>query len=116
MERTINTVELHDGRIVSTYSEEWRAEAEARTMLSWPLHNRRVHMQGVLEKRGAEGHRELENLIHKIWTHRQVEKLLQMDCDSERIQHLTRLERATNQRTRENIEKILEGRLSAQVV
>ncbi len=112
----MNHVQTYDGRTIDSSSEEWRAHCEATTMLSWPLHNRRVHMQGVLAKRGAEGHRELENLIHKIWTHRQVEKLLQMNCDLERIQHLTRLERATNQRTRENIEKILEGRLSAQVV
>lgn len=106
----------YDGRQVDGYSEDWRAHCEATTMLSWPLHNRRVHMQGVLAKRGNEAHQELTALVSAIWKDRQVRLLLKMDCDRERIVHLTRLERATNKQMRGDIEKILNGRLSANAV
>jgi len=106
----------YDGRQVDGSSEAWRAHCEATTLLSWPLHNRRVHMQGVLAKRGKDAHRELSELVSAIWKERQVLLLLKMDCDRERIVHLTRLERATNERMRGDIEKILNGRLSANVV
>ena len=111
----MKTATTYDGRQVDTYSEEWRAHCEATTLLSWTLHQRKVHLQGVESKRGASGRRDLEELIMRIWKERQVQQLLAMETDNARIVHLTRLERATNSRTRADIEKILEGRLSAQL-
>lgn len=109
------TTNTYDGRQVDTYSEEWRAHCEATTCLAWSLHDRKVHLQGVEQKRGIVGRQELESLILKIWIERQVKLLLKMDCDRERIMHLTRLERATNNRMRADIEKVLQGRLSADI-
>uniref|UniRef100_UPI001E5D839E DUF7696 family protein n=1 Tax=Klebsiella pneumoniae TaxID=573 RepID=UPI001E5D839E len=41
-----------DGRQVPNDSEEWRAECEARTVLSWPLTKRRNYMYGALDQFG----------------------------------------------------------------
>ena len=70
---------LHDGTLVMSDSEEWRAECEARHVLSLPsLAARRRYLRGerddhgklrggVLEKRGEEATQRLEALIKAIF-------------------------------------------------
>ena len=72
-------VTLHDGTEVSNYSEEWRHETEARTILGWPKKRQRqdyLYGQldrfgkpagGVLQKRGQEAVTRLERTILALW-------------------------------------------------
>ena len=63
-------VELHDGRQVSNYSEEWRAECEARAVLRLPTKLRRQgYIIRVREKRGDEAANALERHVMKLWEH-----------------------------------------------
>ena len=50
-----------------TYSEAWRAECEAREVLSWKLADRRKYLVKVEEHRGAEGRRKLEEELIRLW-------------------------------------------------
>jgi len=52
---------------IDTYSEAWRAECEAREVLSWKLANRRKFLVKVEEHRGLEGRRKLEEEILRLW-------------------------------------------------
>jgi hypothetical protein len=64
-------VTLHDGRQVSNYSEEWRAECEARDVIDLPtLTQRRQYVELVERKRGAESARKLRALIRTLWGNR----------------------------------------------
>ena len=64
---------LHDGREVASDSEEWRAECEAREVLSWPLTRRREYMYGTLKQRGVgqirgeDALRKLETDMMALW-------------------------------------------------
>ncbi|WP_290872087.1 hypothetical protein [Aquabacterium sp.] len=100
----------YDGRQVDSSSEAWRAHCEATTLLAWPLHKRRVHLQGVLARRGKDAHRELSELVSMIWKHQQASKLMAMN-DNDRRRHLDQLEQATNQRMRADIETIFAAKL-----
>lgn len=61
-------VELHDGRRVSNYSEEWRAECEARAVLRMPTKmHRRGYLLRVKEKRGQAAANALERHVMKLW-------------------------------------------------
>ena len=53
-----------------TYSEAWRAECEAREVLSWKLADRRKFLVEVEKHRGTEGRRKLEEEILKLWNKR----------------------------------------------
>ena len=65
-----NRVTLHDGRQVDSWSEEWRAECEARAVLAMPsIQRRREYLAGILKFRGQEAHDELAGLVRKIWQH-----------------------------------------------
>ena len=50
-----------------TYSEAWRAETEAREVLSWKLADRRKYLVEVEKHRGAEGRRKLEEELIRLW-------------------------------------------------
>jgi len=50
-----------------SYSEEWRAECEAREVLSWKLADRRKFLVKVEEHRGLEGRQKLEEEILRLW-------------------------------------------------
>lgn len=41
-------------------TEQHRKQCEARTVLSWPLNDRRAHLDLVEKRRGIPGRRELE--------------------------------------------------------
>jgi hypothetical protein len=62
------TVTLIDGREVSTYSEEWRIECEARAVckLRTRMH-RHDYMERVRSRRGADAHKQLWDLVLQIW-------------------------------------------------
>lgn len=74
-----STVTLHDGTEVLSDSEEWRHEAEARTIIAMPSVGRRraylrgmiddsgKHRDGVLQKRGEASVLRLEATIKQIW-------------------------------------------------
>lgn len=53
-----------------SYSEEYRAECEAREVLSWKLADRRKFLVEVEKHRGTEGRRKLEEEILKLWNKR----------------------------------------------
>lgn len=50
-----------------TYSEAWRAECEAREVLSWKLADRRKFLVEVEKHRGLKGRQKLEEEILRIW-------------------------------------------------
>jgi len=52
------------------YSEAWRAECEAREVLSWKLADRRKFLVMVEEHRGLEGRQKLEEEILRLWNKR----------------------------------------------
>lgn len=61
-------VTLHDGRVVGSWSEEWRAECEARAVLRLPTKVRRQgHILRVRERRGDAAANELERRVMAIW-------------------------------------------------
>lgn len=45
-------VQLHDGRTVGSWSEEWRLECEAKHLLAMPLAKRRQALEVRVAKRG----------------------------------------------------------------
>jgi intein-encoded DNA endonuclease-like protein len=60
-------VTLADGRVVGSWSEEWRNECEAATLLRMPLHKRRQYLEEVSKKRHPELVQKLKDsmsLIH----------------------------------------------------
>jgi hypothetical protein len=75
-------VTLHDGTEVSNYSEEWRHECEARAILAMPrksqrqdylwgsLDERGKPRGGVLQIRGEDAVRRLEETILALWEKR----------------------------------------------
>lgn len=61
-------VVLHDGRVVSSYSEAWRAECEATAILSIPDRNmRNVSLGMIRDRRGKDVADRLEKLVRVIW-------------------------------------------------
>lgn len=79
-------VTLHDGRVVDSWSEEWRHETEARAILDMPTKGQRQDFLygeldergkargGVLARRGeGEVHR-LETTILALWEARKIAK------------------------------------------
>ena len=63
-------VTLIDGRQVDSWSEDWRAECEARHVLSLqPIQRRRDYIAGCTQKRGDKAGKELADLVRKVWEH-----------------------------------------------
>lgn len=59
---------LHDGRVVDTWSEEWRAECEARHVLNLPSKTQRnAYLATVERKRGQASRDALADLVMAIW-------------------------------------------------
>lgn len=66
----MGTVTLIDGRQVDSWSEAWRAECEARHVLSLPtIERRRNYLAGATHKRGEAAGKELADLVRKVWEH-----------------------------------------------
>ncbi len=79
----MNTVTLMDGTVVDSASEEWRHETEARAILNMPTKRQRQDFLygrwdekykrdrgGVLQIRGAEAVKRLEETILALWERR----------------------------------------------
>lgn len=61
-------VTLRDGRQVSSHSEEWRHECEARSVCRLPtVQKRRAYLKRVGEIRGENARKALEVEIRAIW-------------------------------------------------
>lgn len=61
-------VTLHDGRVVDTWSEDWRAECEARAVLRMPSKDHRYRWLDAVEKRrGRDARMELQRRVMAIW-------------------------------------------------
>lgn len=60
-------VQLADGREVSNYSEAWRAECEARTVLAMPRDKRLEHYQACAAKRGKEAAQSLRDDVCRLY-------------------------------------------------
>ncbi len=66
-------VRLIDGRLVSSFSEEWRHECEARSILDIPgVHARQAHLSKIADKRGQKIADRLKATMMVIWNQRQA--------------------------------------------
>lgn len=69
-------VTLHDGSTVSSYSEQWRNECEALSVLSLrSLPKRQETLANVEKFRGVKAADELRGRMLAIWNARTAEKL-----------------------------------------
>lgn len=60
-------VTLHDGRVVSSYSVDWRKEAEALAVLAMRDKPKRwAFMSDVKQRRGEQAHDDLRALVLSI--------------------------------------------------
>lgn len=61
-------VTLHDGRVVSNYSAEWRLECEARWVCRLPSRWKRLsYIAKIKQKRGEEAGEALKQRVFAIW-------------------------------------------------
>lgn len=60
------TAVLHDGRVVSTMSEEWKIECEARYLLRMPLQQRRHALERREQIRGVKSVEKLRERMKAI--------------------------------------------------
>lgn len=61
-------VTLHDGRVVCSYCEDWRAECEARAVIAMSGKAERNRFLADVERiRGKEAAEELKRLVWTIW-------------------------------------------------
>lgn len=70
-------VTLHDGRVVSSYSAEWRLESEARWVCR--LRDRWARMQYIAlvkRKRGEDAGEKLKLRVYAVWESMKVEREL----------------------------------------
>lgn len=66
----MGTVTLFDGREVDSASEDWRAECEARHVLSMPsVVARREYLAGIRQRRGPNAYEALADLVRALWAH-----------------------------------------------
>lgn len=64
-------VRLIDGTETCSWSEEWRAECEARAICDMPtLTQRREHMELIKRKRTEAGYVKLRTLVARLWNAR----------------------------------------------
>lgn len=61
-------VTLHDGRVVSSYSEDWRHHTEARSVLAMPSKlARNEYIAKVADHRGKPAATALRALVKTLW-------------------------------------------------
>ena len=69
-------VTLVDGTTASSYSEAWRLECEARSVMALPtLAKRQARLDLIERKRGRAAADALRDAMLAIWNKRQAEKL-----------------------------------------
>lgn len=60
---------LIDGRQVDSYSDDWRAECEARQVLAMPdIQARRTYLADISKRRGEVAGQALADLVRAVWT------------------------------------------------
>lgn len=70
-----NPVKLHDGTVVQSDSEAWRAECEARSLLRRPSRQSRLYWLAMVEqKRGKDSRDKLYADAMRIWEYRQTHR------------------------------------------
>ncbi len=104
---------LIDGRQVDDSSEEWRADCEARYIVSLPMSKRAGVVDLIGQRRGPEAKRELENMVYRAWIDKQVRMVLAMERDDQRVARLLQLEHGGNKRFRDAVELEMNRRLAA---
>lgn len=60
-------VKLHNGDVVSSWSEEWRLECEAIHLLEMPLHRRREALAHREKERGQQAVQKLQSVMAQIF-------------------------------------------------
>ena len=66
----MGNVTLIDGAEVDSWSEAWRAECEARHVLSIPsVQARRDYLAGIQKRRGDVAYQRLADLVRSVWEH-----------------------------------------------
>lgn len=63
-------VTLHNGQVVSSWSEEWRMECEAIHLLEMPLHRRRAALADREKERGKDAVQKLQSVMSFIFYER----------------------------------------------
>lgn len=82
-ERYARTVTLIDGREVSSASEEWRHECEARTVLRMGGRDvRRAYLDKVGARRGKPAMFALEDTLVKLWKIERAKLILESGQDA----------------------------------
>lgn len=68
-------VELLDGRVVNSYSEEWRCHCEAKWVFKRfrTKNTRQKYLAEVFKERGQKGYEQLYEEMMRIWKHKQGE-------------------------------------------
>jgi len=66
-------VKTEDGRVVGSYSEEWRRHCEARWVFKKKRSKgtRQAYLEAIKERRGVEAYLALRQEMMVIWKHRQ---------------------------------------------
>ena len=66
-------VQLHDGSTVSSYSEDWRADCEAREILAMASKSeRQAYLERVEKRRGQPATDRLRAVIMRVWEARRA--------------------------------------------
>lgn len=70
-------VRLSDGRIVSSYSEAWRAETEALSILNLPTRtDRSLAISKIRSIRGEQAASDVEQRVREIWSYRRQPRMI----------------------------------------
>lgn len=88
----MNMKTLHDGRQVDSSSEDWRHECEARTLLGWPVGERKAHLMAVEQRRGIPERQRLQDTLMALWIDKQARTLANLNehARMDRLQALRR--------------------------
>jgi len=69
----MGTVTLIDGTEVDSASEAWRAECEARHILSMrDIYSRREYLAAISKRRGDKAGNALADLVRAVWAHNKI--------------------------------------------
>lgn len=75
----MTTHTLHTGEVVDGYSEAWRHECEAVTILKMPTSEREGFLQKVRAKRGDIEYMRLRNTVQSIWIERTAHEIVVLE-------------------------------------
>ena len=99
---------------MDTNSEEWRHACEVRAVLAMPVGQRRSFLDIVGKRRGTDAQFKLKADVYSAWIEQQVDGLLKMTWDDDRMARLRKIQNSSNVRTRADVEAAMERRMKAQ--